>query len=487
MRPEFAPVHPNPTPRSRRGLALRLGFQDLRHDWRVSAALALSIVSVLAPLLLLLGLKAGVLYTLREILLKDPRNLEVLIFENTRLSPAWFEQLRADTERVRFVIPGTRTLSAVVDLENRNGLQLRQVDIVPTAVGDPLLPLGLAPPDRIDAILLTHPAAAQLAVSPGERVKVWITRTLDGIDQRESLELTVAGIVPEASLARPALFTRLEFLEAVEDYKEGYAAPALLFGREARAPPSAVCGSAWGGPLPSWPLWPDAPDDLFPTGSESTPSPPVQPAATVPARAASSLLAGKHRAGPRTTYAKARLYARRPEDVIPLADRLRASGLETRTRMDDLARLQATDRLLGRVLAWIGAIALVGGACAFGGASWITLERKRGSLALLRLMGLTGGEILAFCLYQALLLGGVAFVIAGALYAAGSTALNHYGAELFAELLGYGGVAGALCRLGTGDALTAAAGTLGFTLLASLLGVFHAQSIQPAECLRENG
>jgi len=287
------------------------------------------------------------------------------------------------------------------------------------------------------------------------------------------------------------LFTRLEFLEAVEDYKEGYAAPALLFGREALpeagAPPSAVCGSAWGGPLPSWLLWPDAPDDLFPTGAEFTLFPLVQPATAAPARTASSLLAGKHRAGPRTTYAKARLYAHRPEDVIPLADRLRASGLETRTRMDDLTRLQATDRLLGWVLAWIGTIALVGGGCAFGGASWITLERKRGSLALLRLMGLAGCEILAFCLYQALLLGGAAFVIAGALYAAGAMALNHYGAGVFAELLGYGGVAGALCRLEVGDALTAAAGTLGFTLLASLLGVFHAQSIQPAECLRENG
>jgi putative ABC transport system permease protein len=472
-----------------------LGIKDLRHDGRVSAALALSIVSVLAPLLLLFGLKTGVVETLREILLKDPRNLEVIIFENTRLSREWFAQLEADTRRVRFVIPRTRTLNTLVDVENQNNYLLKHVEIIPTAAGDPLLPPGLEPP-RLSEVLLSHAAAVQLAVEQGDRIKVRLKRTLAGLDQRTDLELTVAGIVPEASFARPGLFATLEFLEALEDYKDGYAVPALDFEHGAELPgplpgdagePADACGpeEEWfAGAGMDWP-------DLLESAAMGR-APDSFAAGTIPdsqaqdsAAPAAGVRAGARRTEPRSSYASARLYAQRPEEVGPLADRLRASGLEVRTRGEDLARLRAVDRLLGQVLALIGAIALVGGYLAFGGALWITIERKRATLALLRLIGLSGHRILAFCLYQALLLGAFAFALAYLLYLLGAAALNRYGSHMLAELLRAGDGAGQICRLPAGDALAAAAATLGFTVLASLLGALHAKSVQPAECLRE--
>jgi putative ABC transport system permease protein len=462
----------------------RLAYADLRHDWRVSGALMLSIVSVLAPLLLLFGIKTGVVDTLREILLKDPRNLEVIVFENTRLPRVWFENLRADTRLVRFVIPRTRTLNTLIDVQNRDDHLLKHVEIVPTAAGDPLLPRDIAPPARPLEVLLTHAAATPLAVERGETVKVWLKRTLAGEDQREAVELTVTGIVPESAFARPALFADLAFLEAVEDYKDGYAVPILAAGAAVASWEPLLVRA--GGNRNSLECERETEprltglDSLALAGLDLAPDP--RPTAA-PARG--GVLAGKPRAEPRSTYASARLYARRPEEVAALADRLRVSGLEVRTRGEDLARLQAVDRLLERVFALIAAIALVGGYLAFGGAIWITIERKRATLALLRLIGLGGTDIVAFCLCQAAFLGGTAFACSYLLYGLGEWGLNHFGSGPLVELLGVNGVAGRLCHLRPANALAAGAATLAFTLFTASLGAIHAKSFQPAECLRD--
>ena len=488
-------------------LVFSLGLKDLWHDWRVSSALTLSIVSVVTPLLLLFGLKTGVVETLREILLKDPRNLEVIIFENTRLPKAWFDKLRAETGLVRFVIPRTRTLNTMIDVENQDNYLLKHVELIPTAPGDPLLPVGLLPPAHLTEVLLTHAAAKQLfgEEQQSETVKVWLRRKLDGIDQREALQLRVAGIVPEASFARPALFVSLEFLEALEDFRDGYAAPALSAGQHAAsASPlmllrgeAALFGLSHPGkvmPIDNWlagstPVVPRPETEqsiwLDSLGGMDQDGFPIPPAAPKDEKSKTAVLMGKTRTEPRSSYASARLYAQNPEKVARLADRLRASGIEVRTRGEDIARLQSADRLLGRVLGLIAIIALVGGYLAFGGAIWITIERKRAALALLRLIGLSGNQIIGFCLQQAVMLGVLAFTISYLLYWLGAEALNRYGSSLFLELLQADAVGILLCQLHLREGLIAAAATLLFTVVASLLGAIHAKSFQPAECLRE--
>ena len=497
-------------------LVFSLCIKDLRHDWRVSSALTLSIVSVVTPLLLLFGLKTGVVETLREILLKDPRNLEVIIFENTRLPKAWFDTRRSESELVRFVIPRTRTLNTMIDVENQDNYLLKHVELLPTASGDPLLPVGLLPPIYLMDILLTHAAAAQLDVEQGGTVKVWLKRKLDGIDQREALQLNVVGIVPEAAFARPALFVTLDFLEALEDFRDGYAVPALYVGQTPSSPSVLVLTSYEAGlfGVDSRNL------TLAPVGGLSCQGMPVedglagdqvlfpcletkrwiwldsfeialQNGITTPFAAPLRnepkplVLQGRRRTEPRTSYAGARLYAQNPEDVVKLADSLRTSGIEVRTRGEDIARLQAADHLLGRVLGLIALIALLGGYLAFGGAIWISIERKRTTLALLRLIGLSGNQIIGFCLQQAVLLGVFAFAVSFILYWLGQMALNRYGSSLFIKLLQADAQGVLLCQLHLREGLIAAAATLLFTIIASLLGVLHAKSFQPAECLRE--
>jgi putative ABC transport system permease protein len=73
---------------------LSLGLSDLIHDRKVSICIMASIVAVVAPLLLLFGLKFGIVSQLRAELLSDPRNLEVRMLASAKLEPAWFEKMR---------------------------------------------------------------------------------------------------------------------------------------------------------------------------------------------------------------------------------------------------------------------------------------------------------------------------------------------------------------------------------------------------------
>ena len=58
----------------RLGLLSQLSLADLWHDRKVTLCMAASLVAVIAPLLLLFGLKHGVVSQLQEELLSDPRN-----------------------------------------------------------------------------------------------------------------------------------------------------------------------------------------------------------------------------------------------------------------------------------------------------------------------------------------------------------------------------------------------------------------------------
>ena len=61
----------------KRGLLLRLAMQDLWHDRSVSFCIISSLVAVIAPLLLMFGLRYGVVSQLQQELARDPRNLEI--------------------------------------------------------------------------------------------------------------------------------------------------------------------------------------------------------------------------------------------------------------------------------------------------------------------------------------------------------------------------------------------------------------------------
>jgi putative ABC transport system permease protein len=245
-----------------------------------------------------------------------------------------------------------------------------------------------------------------------------VKRIRDGAAEHLRLELTVIGVVPEARFARDALFTTLDLLVATEDYRDG--------------------------------LLDEVSQGTIPVGYAER----------------------------RTRFDNARLYANGLEQVSGLAATLSAVGIEVRTQAERIAAVQAVDRALAflyRVIALIGG---TGCALAIGGALWVGVERKRRSLALLRLFGFGPGAVALLPMVQSVLIAAVGILVA---------VLGYWvGARGFDVIMGDNLVGGGyLTHLGPADLAVAGALMLAVALLASAAGAVRAGRVSPAEGLRE--
>ncbi len=341
----------------------RLAIQDLWHDRRTTLVLVLTVASIVAPLMLLLGLKTGVIATLRQDLLNDPRNREIVVYGAHRLDRAWFAAMERRPD-VGFLIPRTRTINATIDLVDGERRPFEAIDLVPTAPGDPLLPPGLPSPARASQVLLTETLARRIGWEPGKPLTGIFRRARNGTPENAQFSLEPIATIPEGNVAREAVFTRLDLLVASEDYRDGLR------------------------------------DSLTDDGLRTLD------------------------ASGRSEFAGARVYARDLESVDTLSEAMRAQGIEIRTQAERIATVQAFDRTLSFILKVIGLIGLTGCALALGGALWVNVERKRRDLALLRLFGFRNGTVVLMPMVQSAVIAALAFVLASMAYLAGAAAFN---------------------------------------------------------------
>ena len=204
-------------------LVLSLAMADLRHEKLLAFCTVLSLAAVLAPLIVLAGLRAGVVEGLRDLLLRDPRAREITTAANRDLPATLLRQLAARPD-VGFLAPRTRTLSATLLVQRGDGPAVR-IELIPTGAGDPLLPVA---PAEADTIVLTASAAARLGAAAGNRLDARLARIAGG--QRESIPfvLRVAGIAPPAAFGREAAFVTLPLAVFVEDFQDGKIGAAAL-------------------------------------------------------------------------------------------------------------------------------------------------------------------------------------------------------------------------------------------------------------------
>ena len=117
--------------------SLRLAAADYCHERLLSLCAVLTLTAVLTPLLILYGVKFGVVQTLTDRLQHDPRTLEISPVGSGRFTPDYLAQLRQHPSAA-FVLPRTRAIAATIDLFARDGTRLT-VSLEPSAAGDPLL------------------------------------------------------------------------------------------------------------------------------------------------------------------------------------------------------------------------------------------------------------------------------------------------------------------------------------------------------------
>jgi putative ABC transport system permease protein len=340
---------------TRAALVMSLAWQDYRADARLSACTVLALVAVIAPLLVLFGLKFGLVSSLIEDLEHDPTVRELILLGGSRIDRAFVDALRARPD-VGFAMPRTRQIAATVDLSVPAQATVLNAEMIPTGDGDPLVdPLPM--PARLDTVVLSHTAAEKLGVTAGAWLDAVFNRQRAGRLQVQRTRLNVIAILPLAAFARDAVFAPLSLLEAAEDYRDGRAVAAL----------------GWSGEAPS---------------------------------------------GVPRVYPALRLYARDLTDVEPMRRYLVARNFQVSTQADAIAQVMSLSRNLSMVFWIIAALAMIGACAAVVASALSAVERKYRELSVLRLLGFSAGALLLFVVLQGLYSALLAAVLSAALYLA---------------------------------------------------------------------
>lgn len=326
----------------RLALLIRLSLADLWHDRNVSLCMAASLVAVIAPLLLLFGLKHGVVSQLQQELLSDPRNLEVKMLSSGHYEQAWLQRLQARPE-VGFAIGQTRSLNTQADLLGAHGRFADNVEVIPTQANDPLLATALSEL-ATDQLILSERAAQRLDAKVGDTVRLRVARRLNDVNERGERALQVRAVVSSVRFARPAAFVSPDLLMELEHYRDGYLVASL--------------GASSGQAL-----------DALKVG-----------------------------------YARARVYARDIDSVAPLEQWLNEQRIETASRLAEINNVKAINHVLGLIFGVIAGAALIGCIASLVGAFLANIDRKRRHLAVLRLLGFSSAAVSAYVVLQALVL-----------------------------------------------------------------------------------
>ncbi|SNB55730.1 putative ABC transport system permease protein [Arboricoccus pini] len=338
---------------------LKLALADLLDEWPVSLAACLAITAVVAPMLVILGLREGIVGQIFASLRADPaiRLVTLDATGSARFDDYWFTTHRAWPE-VGFLHPATRFAAAQGAVAKEDdATHEERASLLPSDVGDPVFPPSS--PSLADpfAVKLSADLADRLGVAKGDRLRLVVERQVAGGRLEPIvLTLTTTEIAPSASFGGRAVFARFDLLMAIEDFRDGFTVPLLNVT----------------------------------TGQPAT---------------------------PRSYYPNFRLYARDLQSVEPLVQKLRAEGLSVSAQTARIASAINLDTNLTSVvqaLAILGILGLGGGLAAI---QWSMAARKRRTIALFGLMGFPRSWLIGFPTAQALLVGlaGGALTIVAAL------------------------------------------------------------------------
>lgn len=346
-------------------LAIGLATRDWRHERTLSLCAVLALASMLTPLLVLQGLKNGIVSGMRERLLEDPAVLIITPKSDTgRYSRECITQL-GQMPGARFAIGRTRETAADMTLQNGSNGGTVSVAMEPCAPGEPVLEhYGLPVPQDGEEpeIILSTPAAKALGLAKGEIATARLgRRTPEGKLESTTLRFRVTGILPPEVADRRMGFLSQSVLEDVENYRDYIAVPSRGF-------------------------------------------------------------LGRPQEGQRA-YAAFRLYAVDLDAVETLAEALQKQDIEVRTRAREIAGIRLLETAINQVILIIS-LAVGTGFVAFTLSSVQgAVRRKQRMLGILRLLGFPHAALLLYPVTQALLTATAGLMLAGCLYAAVSRAI----------------------------------------------------------------
>jgi putative ABC transport system permease protein len=343
---------------------LRLSFRDYSHEWRMSGCFVFALASVLAPMMILFGLKFGIVSSMVSGLVENPVNREIRPIGSGQYSGQWIEQYRGRKE-VEFIIPKTRALAATIQLKSDTARHILSTEMMATAKGDPLLTgLDNIPSGYLE-VILSKAAAQKLKVEKGHEIDASLARQFRGKRERVHLTLTVIGIADVTVSSRNIAFVNLDLLLATEQFKDGREVPEL-----------------------EW--------------------------------------IGDRNGLDERKYPSFRLYAKSIYDVGNLVADLEKQGTRVTANTTEIQTVQSIDDNLSVIFWIIACVGAVGFAFSLGASLWANVDRKKKDLSILRLLGFKTSRIILFPVVQSCLTGLLGWLLAVLIYLVFEQLINRF-------------------------------------------------------------
>ena len=344
---------------------IRLATHDYFREWKISMCFILALAAVLGPMMILFGLKHGIITGLFDQLKDNPQALEIRSVSSGRYDAGWMESIRQHPS-VKFIIPVTRKISSNLQLKSKSSSEIITVTLIPTADDDPLLP----DIDNINSkqMVLSATVADKLNVSPGDIIDASLARQQNGKRERKHFNIEVTAIAAENTTAKDTAFVSLPFAYWVDDFRKNLEKS-------------------------------DSPYEVSVSGSMS-------------------------KVGPTRVSPGFRLYANSVYDIETLTKQLTDAGIKVKTQAKDIQLIKSMDTNISHIYWIIAALGLGGFALSLGASLWANIDRKRRDLSILRLVGFNTGGIIWFPIIQAFYTAFLGWMFATYVYFGVAYAIN---------------------------------------------------------------
>lgn len=346
-------------------LCWQLALKDLWYDRKVSLCIIAALVAVIAPLLLLFGLKQGVVSQLQHDLSQKPDLLEIKTQGNThRLKQDWIDAVQ-QRDDVSFAIGLTRSLNTEAQVfkteraAKNNFKDNLYSEIIPTRAGDPLIKDDSISIDS-KHIAISYQLAKKINAKANDPIFFRLARTSDGQKKFVYFSATISYILQPEDYPRTAAFVPTSLLLGIEYFIDGIQ------------------------------------DDF--TIVEPTPT--------------------AH------TFANVRIYAKTMEDVLELSQWLEQQNIQTYSQQSAIHSTLTINSVLSLIFAVIATTALVGGSISLVGFFLANIDRKRQIISTLRLLGFNKKNIIYYISIQVFFITTFSFIFSLFFYFIGSSFFN---------------------------------------------------------------
>lgn len=217
--------------------ALRLACKQQRYAPFSLGCHVLALSAIMVPILIILGLKYGLVSGMKERLLHNPSTLEIRMLEATDIDNERLEHWR-NWEESGYIQPCAGIFSSSISIRKAETSPDEASDketysLLPTSDGDPVMLLSEMPQPHEGEILLSSELANHLQIGVGE--EVILTKWRDARRQKQESRHRVTGIIPKESKPGKCLYAPFDFVMMTEEFAQqgqGFPnAPAQVEGK----------------------------------------------------------------------------------------------------------------------------------------------------------------------------------------------------------------------------------------------------------------